>query len=115
MAATIGATTAMVGIAVVFALFGHRVPEARPTTRFTIALPGDAAIDPLRGSVAVSADGTRMVFGALVEGRPRLFVRTIDRDTPDLIDGSEGAVDPFLSPDGEWVGFFANGSLKKYG
>ena len=46
-------------------------------------------------------------------GRPRLFLRTIDRDAPEPIDGSDGAADPFFSPDGEWIGFFAHGSLKK--
>jgi DNA-binding winged helix-turn-helix (wHTH) protein len=107
------ATAAMIGIAIVFALFGQRPPEPRPTMRFTIALPDDLAIDPLRGSVAVSADGTRMVYVAIVGGRPRLLLRTIDRDTPQIIDGSDGAADPFFSPDGRWIGFFARGTLKK--
>lgn len=113
VAGAVAATSAMVGIAIVFALFGQRPLEERPTTRFTIALPDGVAIDPLRGSVAVSADGRRMVYGALDGGRPRLFLRTIDRDAPQPIAGSEGAVDPFFSPDGEWVGFFAFGSLRK--
>ena len=107
------AAVAMIGIAIVFAVLGQRPPEARPTMRFTIALPEETAIDPLRGSVAVSADGTRMVYVALTAGRPRLFLRTIDRDAPQAIDGSDGAADPFFSPDGQWVGFFAHGSLKK--
>lgn len=113
IAAGLAAAATMLGIAIVFALFGQRPPDVRPTMRFTIALPDDAAIDPLRGSVAVSADGTRMVYAALHAGRPRLFLRTIDRDAPQLVEGSEGAADPFFSPDGEWLGFFAYGSLKK--
>lgn len=107
------ATTAMIGIALVFAILGQRPPAPRPTMRFTIALPEDTAIDPLRGSVAVSADGMRMVYVALHAGRPRLFLRTVDRDAPQVVDGSDGAADPFFSPDGQWVGFFAHGSLKK--
>lgn len=107
------AAVAMIGIAIVFAVLGQRPPVTRPTMRFTIALPEETAIDPLRGSVAVSADGTRMVYAALTAGRPRLFLRTIDRDAPQPIDGSDGASDPFFSPDGQWVGFFAHGSLKK--
>jgi Tol biopolymer transport system component/DNA-binding winged helix-turn-helix (wHTH) protein len=109
----LAATFATIGIAVVFALFGQRPQEPRPTMRFTIALPEDTAIDPLRGSIAVSADGTRMIYVALHSGRPRLFLRTADRDIPQLVDGSDGAADPFFSPDGEWIGFFAHGSLKK--
>jgi Tol biopolymer transport system component/DNA-binding winged helix-turn-helix (wHTH) protein len=104
---------ASVSLALVFAIYGQRPPEVRPTVRFTIALPENTAIDPLRGSVAVSPDGMRMLYVALHAGRPRLFLRTVDRDTPQLLEGSDGAADPFFSPDGEWVGFFAHGSLKK--
>jgi DNA-binding winged helix-turn-helix (wHTH) protein len=111
--AAAAAVTAMIGIALVFAILGQRPADPRPTTRFTIALPEDMAIDPLRGSVAVSEDGTRMVYVAVEVGRPRLFLRTIDRDSPEPIDGSDGAADPFFSPNGQWVGFFAHGSLKK--
>ncbi len=107
------AVAAMVGIAIVFALFGQRPSEPRPTLRFTITLPSDVVIDPLRGSVAISNDGMRLVYAAIHHGRPRLFLRTIDRDTPTPIDGSDEAADPFFSPDGQWVGFFAHGSLKK--
>ena len=98
IAAGVAGAAAMVGIAIVFALYGQRPPAPRPTTRFTIALPDDMAIDPLRGSVAVSSDGTRMVYAALHVGRSRLFLRTIDRDTPQAIEGSDGASDPFFSP-----------------
>jgi serine/threonine-protein kinase len=111
--AAAAAVIATIGVAIVFALLGQRPPDPRPTMRFTIALPDDTAIDPLRGSVAVSLDGTRMVYVATHEGQPRLFLRTIDRDTPEAIDGSDGAADPFFSPDGNWVGFFAYGSVKK--
>ncbi len=113
IAAGVAGATAMVGIALVFALYGQRPPAPRPTTRFTIALPEDMAIDPFRGSVAVSNDGMRMVYAALQGGRSRLFLRTVDRDAPQVIEGSDGASDPFFSPDGQWVGFFAHGSLKK--
>ena len=68
-----------------------------------------------RGSVTVSEDGSEMAYVALHAGRPRLFLRTIDRDAPALLEGSDGASDPFFSPDGRWVGFFAHGSLKKLG
>jgi serine/threonine-protein kinase len=109
----LAATLATIGIGLVFAIYGQRPPEPRPTVRFTIALPEDTAIDPLRGSIAVSEDGSKMLYVALHAGRPRLFLRTADRDAPQVIDGTDGAADPFFSPDGEWIGFFAHGSLKK--
>lgn len=113
IAASAAAVTAAIAVAMVFALFGQRPREPRPTMRFSIALPGNTALDPMRGNVAVSADGTRIAYAASDQGRRRLFLRTIDRDEPRPIDGSDGAADPFFSPDGEWLGFFAHGSLKK--
>src|SRR5688572_8770834 len=106
-------TAAVIGMAIVFAVFGQRPQLPRPVTRFTIPLPDDVAIDSVRGSVAISNDGTRMVYAAVRAGRPKLFLRTVDRESPEVIEGSDGAADPFLSPDGQWVGFFAHGSLKK--
>ena len=99
-------------VAIVFAIFGHQDIERR-TSRFSISLPTNATIDPLRGSVAVSADGSQMVYVATAGGRSQLFLRSIDRDEPAAIDGTEDASDPFFSPDGKWIGFFARGSLQK--
>ena len=82
------AAVAMIGIAMVFAVFGQRPQPPRPITRFTIALPEDMTLDPLRGSVAVSSDGTRMVYVSLHSCRSRLFLRTVDHEAPQLIDGS---------------------------
>ena len=66
-----------------------------------------------RGSVAVSLDGSRLVYVATASGRSQLFLRSVDRDEPVAIAGTEDASDPFFSPDGEWIGFFARGSLQK--
>jgi len=102
-------------VAVVFAVFGqHPQRQVEPrTSRFSIALSSDAPVDPLRGAVAVSADGSQMAYVGASGGRSRLFLRTIDRDEPTPIDGTDDASDPFFSPDGKWLGFFAHGSLQK--
>ncbi|MGH9200873.1 MAG: winged helix-turn-helix domain-containing protein, partial [Vicinamibacterales bacterium] len=71
VAASAAAVAATIGMAVVFALFGQH-PIERRTSRFSIALPTEATIDPLRGSVAVSADGTRTVYVASIGGRQQL-------------------------------------------
>jgi eukaryotic-like serine/threonine-protein kinase len=99
-------------VAIVFAIFGHGAPDQR-TSRFSISLPSDAPIDPLRGSVAVSLDGSRLAYVATAAGRSQLYLRSVDRDEPVAIAGTEDASDPFFSPDGEWIGFFARGSLQK--
>lgn len=103
---------ATVCVAIVFAVFGQHQNETR-ASRFSIALRGDATIDPLRGAIAMSRDGSRLAYVATAAGRSQLFLRSVDRDEPTAIAGTEDAADPFFSPDGEWVGFFARGSLQK--
>lgn len=102
----------LVCVAIAFAVFAER-PSERRSSRFSISLPSDATIDPMRGSVAVSLDGSRLVFVATAAGRSQLYLRSIDRDEPIAIAGTDDASDPFFSPDGEWIGFFARGSLQK--
>jgi len=59
--------------------------------------------------LALAPDGTRLAY---VSGG-RLFVRDLGRFDAQEVAGSEGATNPFFSPDGLWVGFFADGQLKK--
>jgi Tol biopolymer transport system component len=65
-------------------------------------------------SPVVSPDGTRMVFPAKgADGSEQLAMRRLDQSTVTILAGTEGAVDPFFSPDGQWIGFFAGQKLKK--
>ena len=47
------------------------------------------------------------------DGVHQLYRRSLDQLEAVSIPGTEGANYPFFSPDGEWVGFFAGGKLKK--
>jgi serine/threonine-protein kinase len=61
-----------------------------------------------RGSgVVLSPDGTRIVFFGSQDGRPGLFLRSLDQLEARPIPGTENATAPFFSPDGEWLAFFA--------
>jgi Tol biopolymer transport system component len=64
-------------------------------------------------SFAMSPDGTRIVIATERQGSSQLHLRRLDRFDHAPIPGTEGATGPFFSPDGEWVGFFAAGKLKK--
>ncbi len=65
-------------------------------------------------SAVLSPDGTRLVFVSEPPGGARrLFTRRLDQPKATPLSGTEGAYAPFFSPDGEWVGFFAGGKLKK--
>jgi serine/threonine-protein kinase len=62
---------------------------------------------------ALSPDGTRIVHVTFRGGTTGLVVREIDRLASTLIGGTEGALDPFFSPDGQHVAFIVGGQLKR--
>jgi serine/threonine-protein kinase len=64
-------------------------------------------------SVAISPDGQRLVYVARRGETAQLFIRPIDQFAAKPIDGTEDARQPFFSPDGQWIGFFAKQKLLK--
>jgi eukaryotic-like serine/threonine-protein kinase len=89
------------------------VPQ--PVVRFNLSLPDNARfVDEIATSIALSSDGTRMVYvGANEQSERQLYMRTLDQLEPVAIAGTRAAVQPFLSPDGQWVGFHTTGKLQK--
>jgi Tol biopolymer transport system component len=83
-------------------------PVERRLSRFQLQTP---ATDNLL-SLAVSPDGQRLAFVAISEGVEKLCVRSLERVTAQPIPGSERGFNPFWSPDGAALGFFADGKLK---
>lgn len=82
--------------------------------RFTITLPEATTLEGISGtSVALSPDGTRLVYVAGVARRRRLYVRPMDRLQATEIPNTEGASTVFFSPDGLWVGFVKGRRLMK--
>ena len=64
--------------------------------------------------VALSPDGARLALtlrGA--DGKVRLYTRLLNQRQVTLLADTENASFPFFSPDGDWIGFFAEGKLKK--
>jgi len=45
--------------------------------------------------------------------RPQLYVRQLELLQASPLSGTENARNPFFSPDGQWIAFFADGKLKK--
>jgi len=68
---------------------------------------------PTRTSVALSPDGKTLVFGAIWGGSQQLYARAMDQLSAVPIAGTGGGSSPFFSPDGQWVGFIADGELRK--
>jgi len=96
-----------------------RIPRSAETTQsqFTLNLDlgPNIALQPNAGpAVIISPDSKRLVFVSQdADGMSRLFRRQLDQPTAVRIPGTERAYAPFFSPDGQWVGFFAQGKLKK--
>jgi serine/threonine protein kinase/Tol biopolymer transport system component len=65
------------------------------------------------GPMALSPDGTRMAFVATSSGNNMLWVRPLSGASAQPLAGTEGASNPFWSPDSRYLGFFANRKLKK--
>jgi Tol biopolymer transport system component len=114
--------------AVALGAIGAMVLGPRPATatppalrRLAISLPdaeplAPASTSPLAlgsRSIAISPDGSRIVYVALRNGIRQLVVRDLDRFESRPIRGTEGASMPFFSPDGTAVGFFSQNALKR--
>jgi Tol biopolymer transport system component len=65
------------------------------------------------GAPALSPDGLRIAFVAEGPGGRSLWVRSLDGFNARPLAGTEGAANPFWSPDGRWIGFGSQNNLKK--
>jgi Tol biopolymer transport system component len=104
-------------VAVVAGLAGWNLkpappPGPRPVTRFTITLPPGHRLAASRGDLALSPDGSRLAYVDRQDGTQQLYLRAMDGLEAKPVPGTDGAVGPFFSPDGQGLGFFAGGKLK---
>jgi serine/threonine-protein kinase len=105
-----------VAVASTWAWLRTGVPAA-PAPRPPLSL----AVDLSNVSVAtdfpvatLSPDGNRVVYVATgADGVAHLATRRLDEFGATALPGTDRGYAPFFSPDGEWIGFFADGKLKK--
>jgi len=94
--------------------FRQPVRNEGSVTRLTITLPKSQQLASLEThSVAISPDGTNLVYAASEQGVSQLYLRPIGSLEARVIPGTESASAPFFSSDGHWIGFFAGAKLKK--
>ncbi len=106
-AACAAATLAAIGFAVAWM---RRAPEPMAVVRFPLDMP--AAVQNPSPPV-VSPDGRHIVFAADVDGRRLIWIRSLDSLDARPLPGTDGVLRPFWSPDSRFIGFMADGKLKK--
>ena len=86
-------------------------PAPQAVTRFEVPLrAGETFTGRGRHAVAASPDGREIVY-ATTDG---LSLRSLDQVAPVLVAGTDGSArEPFFSADGQWIGFYAGGQLRK--
>jgi Tol biopolymer transport system component len=81
---------------------------------FSVPHPLILADGATGGDFSISPDGRRLAFvDAAADGTRRLWIRPLDSLAAVPLAETEGAANPFWSPDGEFVAFFAQRALKK--
>ncbi len=123
--ASAGFALAAMAAAIVFwvlaGLSASPLSTPQPVKRVTIKLPDTeplalAKFAPLgigRTSIALSPDGSLLAYAAERNGKSQLYLRALDQFDAKPIPGTEGAYNPFFSPDGRSLGFFSENKLKK--
>ena len=82
--------------------------EIPPPDKFSLDTTGDAG-----GMPVLSPQGDKLAFVAHSGETKTLWVRALNSDTAQPLEGTQNAMHPFWSPDGRYIGFFANGKLAK--
>jgi len=94
-----------------------RMRTVTPTNlEFNVSAPEKATLDTMgwNGAPAISPDGNTIAFLATTtEGVKSLWVRPLDSTESHPLPQTENATYPFWSPDSRFLGFFAEGKLKK--
>ena len=92
--------------------------DAEPVRRLSITGLGWSDVEVIdvtlmQNLMALSPDGSRLVYSALRDGSRRLYLRELDAFDAQPIKGTENGFGPFLSPDGASLAFTADGRLKR--
>ena len=89
-------------------------PKPNRITRMRVPLKApEGPVFPGRKELSFSPDGRHFVYSGFDGEVQKLYLQALDQLDPIPLDGTEGALNPFLSPDGAWVGFWASGELRR--
>jgi Tol biopolymer transport system component len=111
VATTAGLMAVSAGLA--WMLTALPAPATRDPVRVQVTLPAADELHRGARNLAVSPDGHTLAYVAVRDGVSGLYVRPLAVFDATLLAGTEGAYNPFFSPDGRWLGFFAQDKMKR--
>jgi eukaryotic-like serine/threonine-protein kinase len=85
----------------------------REPLRLSVRTPSTAPLLLDLGSLAISRDGSTIVFRAMSGDTPMLFRRPLQGSEAHVIPGTERAHSPTFSPDGQSIAFFADDAIHR--
>ena len=115
-------TLALLVVGVVAVTYYLRPQAPRPVTRLQLGVQPAEWLGPdsssmqwrlSRTSFAFTPDGRNLIYSAGDDEGSQLYMRAMDATDAIPILGTQSAVGPFLSPDGQWIGFWAKSQLNK--
>ena len=117
-ALALGGVAGLLLVAAAWGWLRPRPETPRPVSRFSIALPDDQSLATSGFTrLDITPDGTRLVYAGKPAGQgqtssaSQLWLRPLDQLEATPLPGTEGAIDPFISPDGQRVGFMEFNSI----
>ena len=94
--------------------FGGREPSRDALVRFTLEFPrGQGMADVAGPTIALSPDGSYLAYVGSGPQGTQLFLRSMDQVGARPIEHTRGALMPFFSPDGAWLGFVIEDGIRK--
>jgi Tol biopolymer transport system component len=106
-------------------IYAKRLTQAQQPIHASIKKVGAFDFAPvLAGAPALSQDGRQLAFVGWEKNFSQLggadfggvlVIRDMSSGEATVLSGTDGAAFPFWSPDGQYLGFFAQGKLKKVG
>lgn len=89
-------------------------PRSATEIQFAVTLPAGERLGATDfPALAISPDGRFIAYVAERGGTTQLVLRRLNELHAAPIPGTTNAMSPFFSPDSQWIGFFADGALKK--
>jgi serine/threonine protein kinase len=112
---SVGIIVVLIAALAIVVMQSRKAPVQPVETRFPLSIPPNLSLLSGRSdtAIALSPDGRRLAYVARAGSTTQIYSRSMDSLDAVPIHGTEGASGPFFSADGEWIGFYSHGKLKK--